>query len=153
MASYIFIFGAEFVAGCVVYWTIFWKLYAKCKEMDFHCRLIVSIIIPNCSVVFSIYDCNGTNISIHDLIKNDCNELLTNNMYSNGYTWFNSIFTDITCLNGIGYFLNQWIKYTNHNLYEIECISSCYLLHYGVALALLQQLFIINHILFSNFKI
>lgn len=103
------------------------KTNIQCQGMDFHCRLIITIIIPNYTVLFSIYDCNGSNISIYDLIKNDCEELISNNRYCKDYVWFNCIFTDKTCLNGVGYFLNQWIKYTDHNLYEIESISCCYL--------------------------
>lgn len=106
----------------------------KQKVNDFHCRLILLIIIPtntktkeiniqnHFECIYSIYDCNGTEINLYQLIRDEYN--ITNNDLIK-YPFLYHIKHNTISLNGIGYYMNQWIKFYTDQ-YNEKSIGSCY---------------------------
>ena len=102
----------------------------KQSENDFHCRLILCIFQRNTPTVFGIYDCNGLDYNdnnIYCMMKNNLpNRDFLNNKFLSGITDQHNKMS----LNGIGYFLNQWILFQNQQFSNTDCNqirhSSCY---------------------------
>ena len=99
------------------------------KKNDFHCRLIFLMIIPtkqkssfHCECIYSIYDCNGTEIDIYKLI---CNEYKISSQDLIKYPFLYHLKHSTISLNGIGYYMNQWIKFYIDDFNE-KNIGSCY---------------------------
>ena len=105
------------------------------KVNDFHCRLILMIIIPtnnnnnnnakgkcHFECIYSIYDCNGTEIDLYKLITNEY-EICTQDLIK--YPFLYHLKHNRLSLNGIGYYMNQWIKFYIDK-YNEKTIGSCY---------------------------
>jgi len=102
------------------------------KVNDFHCRLILTIIIStstshNFECIYSIYDCNGTEIDLYQLISDEY-EISSHDFIQ--YPFLYHIKHSTISLNGIGYYMNQWIKFYNNNDNKskscTKIIGSCY---------------------------
>ena len=115
------------------------------KVNDFHCRLILLIIIPtntktttttngsnndnslqqqlnHFECIYSIYDCNGTEIDLYKLITNEY-EISAQDLIK--YPFLYHLKHNRISLNGIGYYMNQWIKFYIDK-YNEKSIGSCY---------------------------
>ena len=115
-------------------------LHIKQLENDFHCRLILCIFQRKTPTVFGIYDCNGLDYNdnnIYCMMKSNLpNRDFLNHKFLSGITDQHNKMS----LNGIGYFLNQWILFhhqtSNTDNNEIFRHSSCYFFTVWSAIAI-----------------
>ena len=91
---------------------------------DYHCRLILTIFIyKNDQCLFCVYDCNGTKITVEDLISHSNYNVTQNDLEK--FPFLYHVNDTTVSLNGVGYYLNQWIKFYLDNVQYLE-IGSCY---------------------------
>ena len=90
----------------------------------YHCRLILTIFIDkNDECLFCVYDCNGTKITVEDLICHSNYNITQNDLEK--FPFLYHINDTTASLNGVGYYLNQWIKFYLDNSQYLE-IGTCY---------------------------
>ena len=91
---------------------------------DYHCRLIVTIFIyKNDECLFCVCDLMEQKNTVQDLIINSNYNVTQNDL--DKFPFLYHVNDTTVSLNGVGYYLNQWIKFYLDNTQYLE-IGTCY---------------------------